>query len=58
MDANPFWNKLTKPLRDTVMDAVLREIPFEDSYTKDIDFNFLEIIKVKYVLFKFFYKLV
>ena len=54
MDANPFWNKLTKPLRDTVMDAVLREIPFEDSYTKDIDFNFLERLKVKSVLFKLF----
>lgn len=54
MDSNPFWNKLTKPLRDTVMDNLLREIPFEDSYTKDVDFNFLERLKVKAVLFKLF----
>lgn len=54
MDSNPFWNKLTKPLRDTVMDNLLREIPFEDSYTKDVDFNFFERIKVKTVLFKLF----
>lgn len=54
MDANPFWNKLTKPLRDSVMDNALREIPFEDSYTKDVDFNFLERLKIKTTMFKLF----
>ena len=54
MDTNPFWNKLTKPLRDNVMDDILREMAFEDSYTKDVDFNFLERMKVKAAMFRTF----
>jgi histidinol-phosphate/aromatic aminotransferase/cobyric acid decarboxylase-like protein len=47
MDNNPFWNKLTKALRDSIIDGELAVLDVNSSYFKDKEFNFAERIIIK-----------
>lgn len=53
-DKNPFWNKLTKAIRDSLFDEELKQLTINESYYKDTEFNFYERLKISYELFTTF----
>jgi histidinol-phosphate/aromatic aminotransferase/cobyric acid decarboxylase-like protein len=53
-DKHPFWNKLTKAIRDSAFDNELKKLPVNEMYFKDTEFNFYERLKVSHELFNTF----
>jgi hypothetical protein len=54
MDNNPFWNKLTKALRDSKIDNELKNLTLNDSFFKDTDFNFAQRHVIRDKFFELF----
>lgn len=50
-DDNPFWNKLTKPIRDTKINAIIESLTVEQISPWDKNFNFMERLSPKQKLF-------
>jgi hypothetical protein len=55
-DKNPFWNKLTKAIRDSAFDEELKKSSIGESYFNDTEFNFYERLKISHELFNIFPK--
>lgn len=53
-DKHPFWNKLTKAIRDSVIDNELKELSLQETYFKDTKFNFQERLLIVNKLFFLF----
>ena len=41
-DNNPFWNKLTKPIRDTKINDIINSLAIDEISPWDKNFNFIE----------------
>lgn len=53
-DKHPFWNKLTKAIRDSVMDAELADLSVQEAFYKDTKFNFAERLEIVHKLYQNF----
>jgi len=53
-DKHPFWNKLTKAIRDSVIDEELKKSSMQELFFKDSKFNFQERLAIVYELFGLF----
>lgn len=50
-DNNPFWNKLTKPIRDTKINDIINSLAIDEISPWDKNFNFIERLAPKQKLF-------
>jgi len=50
-DNNPFWNKLTKPIRDTTISNIIKSLSIDEISPWDKNFNFAERLAPKQKLF-------
>ena len=53
-DKNPFWDKLTKAIRDSEIDNELKQLSMQETFFKDSAFNFAERLSISFNIFKTF----